>query len=345
MIDSRGITEACIHIHSAPSTAILYCSVLACAYVVSLYVFVPPTIRKLLRDHPTHIKYRSQACLLICAVAILSYPSVFCSDEDTNSIQLEENDSSRKPLFSVVRTMLLPPIGNQSFRDTFGVFLHTCILYFGPTVASLLYTYEIRRRSTRQRGTPVSLSELVNGCISCRLPKNEQQYWIALRNYFIAPWTEEIIFRGCMIQALLSTGMSTKQVTLLAPLFFGIAHVHHALKRLSQGERPKMVLLATTFQFLYTTAFGSYASHAFIRVGSVVPVTLSHSYCNWMGLPDLSCFGNHKHPLHRHRLVIFVFYVLGIVGFGYLFRSAVLLPLPPELPILILPNTPNHIRI
>jgi len=329
MIGSRGIVEPCGHRQCVPSTAIAYCSLLAFAYVGSLYVFVPPTIRKLSRDHPTHIKYRSQACLIVCAGAILSYPSIFCADEDM--------DTDNRHLFSVGRTMLLPPLSDRPFRDLFGVLLHTCILYIGPSVASLLYIYELRKRLAKLGKFP-TLFELAKGYLTGLLPNNEQRLWISLRNYFIAPWTEEIIFRGCMIQALLATGMSAKKVELVAPLFFGIAHVHHAVKRLSLGDKPRMVLLATTFQFLYTSLFGSYASHAFVRVGSVLSVTLSHSYCNWMGLPDLSCFGNLHHPLHPYRRIIFVFYWIGIGAFSYLFRLDALLPLPPKLPSFINSN-------
>jgi len=327
MIDTRGIVEPCSHRDCHPGMAIAYCSVLALAYVGSLYVFVPPVIRKLSRDHPTHIKYRSQACLIVCAGAILSYPSIFCADENTT------NDDNR-PLFSVGRTMLLPPLGDESLRHIFGVFLHTCILYTGPSVACLLYKYELRKRSSKQ-GSPPTVSDLAKGYVRSLRPNNEQQLWIALRNYFIAPWTEEIIFRGCMIQALLATEMSNKKTAIVAPFFFGIAHIHHALKRFSQGEKPKLILLTTIFQFLYTSLFGSYASHAFIRVGSILSVTISHSYCNWMGLPDLSCFGNSRHTLYPYRLIIFVSYVVGIVSFWYFFRLSVLLPLPPELPGLI----------
>ena len=326
MIDSCGIIEPCDHEKCTLRTAFLYCSLLAVAYVGSLYVFVPPMIRTLSRDHPTHIKYRSQACLIVCALAILSYPSIFCAEHyDASS----RGDS--RPPFSVARTMLLPPITAGSFRDVFGVLLHTCILYTGPSVASLLYTYEFRKRSAGAR----SMSDLIYGRLRSMRPNNEPQFWISMRNYFIAPWTEEIIFRGCMIQVLLATGMAAKRVTLVAPLFFGIAHLHHAIQKLSNGDPPKRVFVVTAFQFLYTSLFGSYASHAFVRVGSVLSVTLSHSYCNWMGLPDLACFGNPHHPLYKYRRILFVFYLVGISAFWYLFRVDVLLPLPPKLPGLI----------
>ncbi|VEU43336.1 unnamed protein product, partial [Pseudo-nitzschia multistriata] len=156
--------------------------------------------------------------------------------------------------------------------------------------------------------------------------------------YCIAPLTEEIVFRGCMVPALLATGMSIGRVSLVAPLFFGLAHLHHAATRLSNGEQLRMVMLATTFQFLYTSLFGSYASYGFIRSGSILPVVLSHSYCNWMGLPNPGFAINAYHPLHRFRMFILFAYFIGIVTFWYTFHIDLFLPLPAELPRFVRSN-------
>ncbi len=322
MFGCRGIIEPCHHETCTATTAFVYCSLLAVAFVGCLYVFVPPTIRKFSRDHPTHVRYRSQACIIVCAIATLSYPSFFCAND---------NGTSNNQNFSVGRSVLLPPHGSGALRETFGILIHTCILYTGSSLASLLYVYEFRKRLAN----PPSLLEQMQGFFNGLIPDNEQQFWICIRNFIIAPWTEEIVFRGCMIPVMLATGMSATRVALVAPLFFGVAHLHHAIQKISSGERPKMVIIITAFQFLYTSIFGSYASYAFVRVGSVLPVTLSHSYCNWRGLPDFGVFVNSRHPLHRYRGILFVSYIVGIGAFWYLFRVDALLPLPAKLPLMI----------
>ncbi len=324
MMESFGVLEACNHGKCNLGKAFTYCSLLAVAYVGSLYVFVPGSVRKLSRDDPKHIKYRGLACLIVCALAILTYPSIFCAPETS---------SDHAPLFSVTSVMLLPPLDRVSLKDLIGPLLHTCILYLAPSIASLLYMYEFQRRST----TPLSMLQVIQGRLGDLKPQGEQEFWMTMRNYVIAPWTEEIIFRGCMIPALLATGMSPTRVALVAPVFFGIAHVHHAVQKLADGEPPKRVLFMTLFHFVYTSLFGSYASHAFIRVGSVLSVTLSHSYCNCMGLPDFG-FANSRHPLHAYRRILFVAYIVGIGGFWYLFKVDLLLPLPSKLPEVILVN-------
>src|ERR1700733_4712855 len=42
------------------------------------------------------------------------------------------------------------------------------------------------------------------------------------------------------------------------------------------------------FQFAYTTLFGAYCSFLFIRTGSLFPPLIAHSFCNVMGLPQIT---------------------------------------------------------
>eukprot|EP00934_Nitzschia_sp_Nitz4_P001003 Nitzschia sp. Nitz4//scaffold341_size29662//4775//5212//NITZ4_008035-RA/size29662-exonerate_protein2genome-gene-0.2-mRNA-1//1//CDS//3329548537//1003//frame0 len=141
-----------------------------------------------------------------------------------------------------------------------------------------------------------------------------------------------------MVPVLLASPMSPTQVVWVAPLFFGVAHVHHAATQLSKGERPKTVLIMTAFQFVYTSLFGSYAAHAFLRTGSITAVFVSHCYCNMMGLPSLG-FLNRRHRLYRFRIPIVVAFLIGIVGFQQCFSRDWLLPLPAVLPRLVVDST------
>eukprot|EP00536_Pseudo-nitzschia_multiseries_P006990 jgi/Psemu1/304501/fgenesh1_kg.156_\ len=261
-----------------------------------------------------------------------SYPLLFCEDHDHDDDNNQQNEGAP---FSVWKIMFFPPLTDGVLRGIFGVLVHTCILYTGSSVARLMYVYERRKHSIRQ-GNNQTVFESIRCSLPTRvLPDTAVELWVATRNYGIAPLTEEIVFRGCMVPALLATGMSAGGVALVAPLFFGFAHLHHAATRLSGGDPPSLVVMATTFQFLYTSLFGSYASYAFVRTGSVLPVILSHSYCNWMGLPNIGFVGNSHHPLYQHRIAILFSYVLGIIAFWYSFHVDAFLPLPPVLPGLI----------
>ncbi|GAA5986793.1 hypothetical protein JCM11641_004793 [Rhodosporidiobolus odoratus] len=115
--------------------------------------------------------------------------------------------------------------------------------------------------------------------------------WKGIRNYVAAPLTEELTFRSCVIAASALGGYNKKQLVFLTPCWFGLAHVHHAWETYLAGGRTKQALirgvLQSTFQFVYTTLFGWYASFLFLRTGSVIPPFLAHSLCNILGLPPL----------------------------------------------------------
>ncbi|XP_023933534.1 CAAX prenyl protease 2-like, partial [Lingula anatina] len=88
----------------------------------------------------------------------------------------------------------------------------------------------------------------------------EPKYWQAnmknliwLRNHVVAPFSEEFIFRACMIPLLIpSVGAGT--AVFLAPLFFGVAHFHHMVERVRNKHADlKTAFLQSLFQFSYTT--------------------------------------------------------------------------------------------
>ncbi|CAJ1932926.1 unnamed protein product [Cylindrotheca closterium] len=315
-------------IDATPLSSIVYCSILSTAFVGSLYVLVPAKVRALDRDHPIHIQRRALATLIVCGGAILSYPWLFCSKQGQSQ---EQSLGSIPSEFSFWKLIFLPSY-------SLSVLLHTAILYTGSFVATLLKVYEHRLKSAAQgKPTKPYLNDVVQWIRQISLQQflgpvhSTGQKWINLRNYVIAPWTEEVIFRGCMVPRLLACGMSNNAASWTAPMFFGFAHVHHAFMRWKRGEnKMSMIALQTAFQFTYTSLFGSYVSYALIRTGSVPAVTLSHAFCNFMGLPDFSFF-QQTHVLYNHRSTLVAAYLAGILGFVSLFYSDKLLPLPPRL--------------
>ena len=140
--------------------------------------------------------------------------------------------------------------------------------------------------------------------------------WAKARDLIVAPLAEEVAFRGCMVVPLLKSGLSPVAVTWTAPLFFGTAHLHHAMLKIREGVDAKSVLIMTVFQFAYTTLFGAYVAHAFIRTGSLPAVFLCHSFCNYMGLPDFG-YLDKASPVCGYRRLISNGYLFGVLLFYY----------------------------
>ncbi|KAF8583091.1 Abi-domain-containing protein [Ramaria rubella] len=141
--------------------------------------------------------------------------------------------------------------------------------------------------------------------------------WIGLRNFVVAPVTEEIVFRACLLAIDNLSRKTTSQMMFATPLWFGIAHLHHAYELYNKLGRTSSalnrVIITSLIQMTYTTLFGAYASFLLLRTGSVIPAITAHITANIMGLPQLG-WELRQHP--KHKLLICVAYLVGIVVFA-----------------------------
>ncbi|WCJ34327.1 CAAX prenyl protease 2 [Euphorbia peplus] len=111
---------------------------------------------------------------------------------------------------------------------------------------------------------------------------------MAWRNYIVAPLTEELVFRACMIPLLLCGGFKIYSVIFLCPILFSLAHLNHWMEIYTRHNYS--FLKASTvvgLQLGYTVIFGSYASFLYIRTGHLLAPIVAHMVCNSMGLPVL----------------------------------------------------------
>lgn len=69
------------------------------------------------------------------------------------------------------------------------------------------------------------------------------------------------------------------------------SHVITRSDRISDGS--------TVFQLSYTSLFGFHCAYLFLRTGSLLPPTVSHIFCNVMGLPQ---YGLHVRSFPKRRL-------------------------------------------
>ncbi|TBU23869.1 hypothetical protein BD311DRAFT_781383 [Dichomitus squalens] len=145
--------------------------------------------------------------------------------------------------------------------------------------------------------------------------------WIGIRNYIVGPITEEVVFRACVLAVYHMAGASRNKMIFLSPLAFGFAHLHHAWDTYNRYGRTTSALriaaLQTLFQLAYTSLFGFHCAFLFLRTGSLLPPTVSHIFCNVMGLPQ---YGFHVSMLPKRRRAIQTAYLLGIAGYVYTMR-------------------------
>lgn len=105
-----------------------------------------------------------------------------------------------------------------------------------------------------------------------------------IRDYFVSPILEEIIFRCVQTKILIFGGLSHYW----SSLFFGLAHIHHLIEDIVVNQDlDKDMIIKTLFQFSYTGLFGLYCSFIlYITDGQLIVCILIHMICNLFGLPN-----------------------------------------------------------
>ncbi|KAM3920582.1 CAAX prenyl protease 2 isoform 2-T2 [Leptodactylus fuscus] len=171
--------------------SILCCLTLACSYVGSLYVWKS----ELSRDHPAVIKRRFTSVLIVSSLS----PLVLWVWRELTGIKTDAAILSLMGfrLDGILTATTLP-------------LLLTMVLFLGPLVQLSL-------------DCPWGLIDGLKVAVDPR-------FWILcftdmrwLRNQVIAPLTEELVFRACMLPMLVPcTSPGTAIFT--CPLFFGIGH-------------------------------------------------------------------------------------------------------------------------
>lgn len=106
---------------------------------------------------------------------------------------------------------------------------------------------------------------------------------------------------------------------IISALFFGIGHFHHIYSRLKNGLELGPAIIISLFQFLYTTVFGFYSAYLFTSTGHFIAPLLAHSFCNYMGVPDIHELLEYK-GIKRYILVMC--YFVGLFGWIYLLKNA-----------------------
>ncbi|XP_015259128.1 PREDICTED: CAAX prenyl protease 2 [Cyprinodon variegatus] len=217
--------------------SVLSCLLLACSYVGSLYVWRSD----LPRDHPAVIKRRFTSVLIVSGLSPLF---VWCWREFTAV-------RTAAPLFSLLGIRL------EGFIPAIVLpLLLTMVLFLGPLMQLAM-------------DCPWSLMDGIGVAL-------DPCFWTLcfsdmrwLRNQVVAPLTEELVFRACMLPMLVPcAGPLTAIFT--CPLFFGVAHFHHVIELLRFRQATLSgILLSAVFQFSYTAVFGAYTAFIFIRTGEL----------------------------------------------------------------------------
>ncbi|KAH7671397.1 prenyl protein peptidase protein [Dioscorea alata] len=272
-------------------TAVAACAAMAVFYVAILY---SPTL--LLRlPPPTSIEsfmLRRFACAVVSSLISLVF----------SSFLLGVGDFMELPVILNVYGIR----SDHAWQAVVFPLLLTGLLYTGSFVSRSLLFIHAWKGSRDGLSFGACLCGIVERCIQGACSSASDV--LAWRNYVVAPITEELVFRACMIPLLLCGGLTAYSITFFSPIFFSLAHLNHFLELYYQQRYNfwKAFLIVGN-QLGYTIIFGWYASFLFIRTGNVVAPIVAHIFCNMMGLPVFSS--------PRGKGIVTVSFAVGVAGF------------------------------
>ncbi|MBA0693021.1 hypothetical protein Goari_010537 [Gossypium aridum] len=274
--------------------AVIACIAMTLFYVAILYA---PTL--ILRLPPPqsyeNFMIRRFICAAVCSVASV----IFCA------LVLPITSGEASYSFGVYG------IRSDHFWQAmvFPLFL-TSLMYAGSLMLKSMLLVNKWKEHRHQEGEPLL------GCIKSTLLSLPGQmssvasnvlFW---RNFIVAPVTEELVFRACMIPLLLCGGFKAYNAIFLCPTFFSLAHLNHMMEIYSRHNYSLLkASLVVGLQLGYTVVFGSYASFLFIRTGNIAAPLVAHAFCNYMGLPVLFVHG---------KGLVSITFVAGMVSFVWL---------------------------
>lgn len=296
---------------------VLICLFLGSFYVISLYLWSKQN--RFSRNDPSVIKRRFLSVLISCFISLIivytvaNKPSAQSIYEYENSFPICEwlgLNMSRSMLTASATSLLL-----------------TMVLFAGPIVQWLvsdyLYSQPFRVYDPHNKyQKAINSNNWLQSTLDwfkfkLKLTKNlvrenstDLTFW---RNYAVSPFTEEFVFRSCMLPLLVNQLGFTKSI-LIVPLFFGLAHLHHIVEGYFSKDQPlDFLIMQHSFQFAYTYVFGLYSSYLFLRTGDFFSCFVGHSFCNFMGFPNFRQLLNDFAP--RIKWSLLVVYILGLVTF------------------------------
>ncbi|KAI9206062.1 CAAX protease self-immunity-domain-containing protein [Polychytrium aggregatum] len=266
-----------------PSEGILFCALVAAGFVGSFYLF--PGALFASRNDPAVIRNRFKASLGSCVVSsvsmvlLLQYKGVI--GYEVSILGLFHSLGFR---FDGLMAALFLPL------------LLTAVIFFGPIMSE----------------------GLIHEALPFQPGFNSAFNIFALRTYVVGPIVEEIVFRMCMIPPLKASGFSNVAIIFGSPLFFGIAHLHHAWEAYRQGGSTphalRQAVSSSIFQLAYTSVFGAYSAFLFLRTGHIAAPILCHMFCNYLGFPDFEAI-RHDPKL---KTALMACYVGGVAAFSFM---------------------------
>lgn len=110
---------------------------------------------------------------------------------------------------------------------------------------------------------------------------------VKLRDYLMAPFTEELVYRYILLKTL-QPCYSPTSACLISSFLFGFSHFHHYLLNRFRDR----TLTASCCQFTFSFLFGVFAGSMYLKSTYLITPFVLHAVCNLIMLPDFDQIGS-----------------------------------------------------
>ena len=142
----------------------------------------------------------------------------------------------------------------------------------------------------------------------------------ALKDFFVAPIYTELMFRGVLVAALLGAGLPPNTAVLISAAASFITPLSDLPDiKYAKKEKGLQVFSGLLAECVFQGLTGAFTARVLVATGSLVGPITSRCFLSFMGVPDLGFVTDPGHYAYKYRLWVGLVYLLGIVGFYFLF--------------------------
>ena len=142
----------------------------------------------------------------------------------------------------------------------------------------------------------------------------------AFKDYFMSPICQEIVFRGVLVSALLGAGFPPLSAVLVSGLVSAATPLSDLSDmKLAKKEKAAQLLGGLLAECAFQGVTGMFTARLLVATGSLFGPITARCFLSFMGQPDLGFLTNSAHYAYKYRIYVGMVYLLGIIGFYFLF--------------------------
>lgn len=142
----------------------------------------------------------------------------------------------------------------------------------------------------------------------------------AVKDFFVAPIYQEVVFRGVLVSALLGAGFAPSAAVLISAAVSATAPLADLGDMcLTKKEKVAQILGALAAECVFHGLVGAFTARIFVATGQLYGPITARCFLNFMGIPDIGFLTEPSHYAYKYKIWVSLVYLVGIIGFYFLF--------------------------